>query len=105
MISSVVYLATNNSALALYDTSGNLLDAYTVEPGVRIKSIAVPTSADDLTLAVLTETDTVYQLKLSIVDLSDDESGQARKKPSQYQELKFLPGSETRINLREKDLG
>jgi len=68
-------VATNNSALALYDTSGNLLDVYTVEAGVRIKSIAMPNSADDMTLALLTESDTVYQLRLSIMDLADDESG------------------------------
>lgn len=54
MISSVAYVATNNSALALYDTSGNLLDVYTFEAGVRIRSIAVPNSADDMALAVLT---------------------------------------------------
>lgn len=63
-MNTVIYVATNNSLLSLYDTTGSLLDAYSIEPGSKIVSIAAPIQADDAFIAILTDTDNLYGLKL-----------------------------------------
>ena len=70
-VSTVTYVVTNNSLVTLYDTAGNLLDVYSVEPGVKIKSVAVPSQPDDMVISILTDSDNLYQVKLQVVDLAE----------------------------------
>ena len=61
----MLYKVDENN-IALYDPYGYLLDSYTLsEP---ISYVATPSSGEELFLAVLTESDYLYQLPLSYVD-------------------------------------
>jgi len=97
MISTILY-RVQASSIALYDPFGYLLDTYTFsEPIVHVTA---PSSADDLFLLVLTDTDYLYSLALHLVDPSAKKSDK-----SLLRELRFVGGSdasgEKRVNLRE----
>ena len=61
----MLYKVDENN-IALYDPYGYLLDSYTLsEP---ITYVATPSSGEDLFLAVLTDSDYLYQLPIHYVD-------------------------------------
>jgi hypothetical protein len=79
-VNTIVYTVTDTGVLTLYDPAGNLLDFYAVEAGARVVSIATPLNADDMIVAVLTDTDNLYILRLFISEVHAEE-GEKKKKP------------------------
>jgi hypothetical protein len=61
----------------LYDPSGYLIDVYSLEPGTQMKSVATPIHHEDLFLAILTDNDNLYSLKLNIVDVLENDDAKA----------------------------
>ena len=53
----------HNNTIALYDPFGYLLDTYTLTE--KVISVAPPSTADDMFLAVLTDTDYLYLLQIA----------------------------------------
>ena len=62
LISTLMY-RVHNHTIALYDPFGYLLDAYTLTE--KIVAVAPPSTADDMFLAVLTDTDYLYLLQIA----------------------------------------
>jgi hypothetical protein len=68
-VNTVTYTVSDDRLISLYDTSGNLLDVYSLEQSAKITSLSAPLLQDDMMLAVLTSTDNLYTLKLQIADI------------------------------------
>jgi hypothetical protein len=105
-VNTLAFVATDTSHLYIYDNAGNLLDQYSLEPGTKIKSVSTPIHPDDMTMAVLTESDNLYTLKLVITDIfppgtTDEEKKRSKTSLATHQEIGFQAGEEKRVNVRE----
>jgi hypothetical protein len=82
LISTLMYRVHNNT-IALYDPFGYLLDTYTLTE--KVVSVAPPSTADDMFLAVLTDTDYLYLLQIAA------EAGSTPPPPTSSQKEKKKP--------------
>jgi hypothetical protein len=77
LVSTVAVVATSDSQLSIYDTSGNLLDQVPLQESSQVVSLTPTLAIEDMVFGVLTNTSDVILYKCAIKDYSPDNTTQS----------------------------